>query len=1013
MELLSTRYGLISPYKQDDLIAKALRLYGEWAQNEIGSMLMFIQPGDSVLDIGAYIGTHTLAFAKHVGPGGTVHSFEPQPEAFQSLAICKQINGLTNVTIENFALGGEHHYQSTVVDLTRSHNDASFSLVQQDPNAVEEGSQIEIFPLDALDVQSCNFVKIDVEGMESMVLSGATSTIQRFKPVIFCEANFIEPSIPVLNWASSNDYHVFGLLSDAFNANNFLTEPEDIFSGANEASLVLIHKSSLARYRTNLLKIDACSIAGPDDLARLLLGKPQYIQEELEHFQNKRVRLDPGEGGAEHSGAVLVTPPDQVELSDVIGSRKILVAVPFYKNPGLVRPLFDSLCACSDELNRLDVSIVFYNDSPEDEGLYRELSFCINNNTAGLNLSVEHNEHNLGFVGTINNAFNLSRQLGQDIIILNSDTKVFPGTVSELREIAYRDPMIGFVSPRSNNATICTLPHVADTKDLSPDEHYSNFLKVRSALPRYQYVPIAVGFCLYIKWAMIAEFGGFDQIYEKGYNEENDLMMRANRYGYRAVLANRAFVWHEGETSFSLSDVSKSEREEKNRRLLLSRYPEYAVLTRRYFESSEYKAEGMLDCLADECVTIAFDFSSFGDYHNGTFEAGKKLLQAAARIWPSKIKLLVYMSDAAWGFHGLAGISRVCHAQPDSATESPLAIIRMGQPFNVETLVRLYKRAPIVAIFMLDTIAADCGNLSLDFDQSLWQFGLQWSDVIFAISDYTRDQLERRYVVGSNTSLVSTLCSTTMEDYKPAVECPIASKTGSYILVIGNKFEHKALIPTVAALVKVDIGVQIVALGCNDLPFDNVKCVSSGQLSDVELEQLYSGADAFIFPTHYEGFGFPLMHALARSKPVFVRDIPVFREIASTLVSGAENIYRFDTLDNLAARLQQGIPTWQGAPAKGEPDGWGRSASQVLAAIRVKIPNLDRVFLSRRLSELDLLKGGGAAPVAIVDRYNLVASQVSRRFEAVLARALSSPKVYVCARFAFRVLNKTRRAIFR
>ncbi len=42
---------------------------------------------------------------------------------------------------------------------------------------------------------------------------------------------------------------------------------------------------------------------------------------------------------------------------------------------------------------------------------------------------------------------------------------------------------------------------------------------------------------MYIKWQILADLGVFDEIYGLGYNEENDLIMRANRCGYRAVIA--------------------------------------------------------------------------------------------------------------------------------------------------------------------------------------------------------------------------------------------------------------------------------------------------------------------------------------------------------------------------------------------------------------------------------------------------------------------------------------------
>jgi glycosyltransferase involved in cell wall biosynthesis len=52
-----------------------------------------------------------------------------------------------------------------------------------------------------------------------------------------------------------------------------------------------------------------------------------------------------------------------------------------------------------------------------------------------------------------------------------------------------------------------------------------------------------------------------------------------------------------------------------------------------------------------------------------------------------------------------------------------------------------------------------------------------------------------------------------------------------------------------------------------------------GRVSEAELEWLYDHARLLVFPSTYEGFGFPLVEAFARGLPAIAADIPAFREI--------------------------------------------------------------------------------------------------------------------------------------
>lgn len=57
----------------------------------------------------------------------------------------------------------------------------------------------------------------------------------------------------------------------------------------------------------------------------------------------------------------------------------------------------------------------------------------------------------------------------------------------------------------------------------------------------------------------------------------------------------------------------------------------------------------------------------------------------------------------------------------------------------------------------------------------------------------------------------------------------------------------------------------------------NVKLLSA--LSDLEVRCLYKLCSLFVFPSSYEGFGIPILEAMAAGCPMVLSDIPVFREI--------------------------------------------------------------------------------------------------------------------------------------
>ena len=101
----------------------------------------------------------------------------------------------------------------------------------------------------------------------------------------------------------------------------------------------------------------------------------------------------------------------------------------------------------------------------------------------------------------------------------------------------------------------------------------------RAAAPSYPELPTGVGFCLYIRRALIDSIGVFDPVFGLGYGEENDFCMRAARAGFRNVLCDDAFVVHLGGSSFG---AKRGDLAQRNMAILLQRHPDYLDLVAAY-----------------------------------------------------------------------------------------------------------------------------------------------------------------------------------------------------------------------------------------------------------------------------------------------------------------------------------------------------------------------------------------------------------------------------------------------
>jgi FkbM family methyltransferase len=178
--LRQCRYGMMLCNRHDAYIGRSLEHYGEFSEGEAGLFRQLLKPGHVALEVGANIGAHTLLLAQLVGPTGTVLAFEPQRIVFRTLYANMALFSITNVRCVHAALG-KASGQITVPCLDHC-QDNNFGGVNLSRHAV--GESVPVMTIDGLDVQKCDLLKVDVEGMEQEVLEGAVRTTTALSPAL-------------------------------------------------------------------------------------------------------------------------------------------------------------------------------------------------------------------------------------------------------------------------------------------------------------------------------------------------------------------------------------------------------------------------------------------------------------------------------------------------------------------------------------------------------------------------------------------------------------------------------------------------------------------------------------------------------------------------------------------------------------------------------------------------------------------------------------------------------------
>lgn len=148
----------------------------------------FIKKDSIVIECGCHIGSHTIKMASLCEK---IYGFEPMPATYNVLQKNIELNSITNAIIYE---KGVSDNKGTTTFHWIGDGDTGQCGLDNNPmgkpqwiKATDETINVELITIDSLNLDKLDFMKIDVEGYEPLVIKGGFNTIKKCKPVIIME----------------------------------------------------------------------------------------------------------------------------------------------------------------------------------------------------------------------------------------------------------------------------------------------------------------------------------------------------------------------------------------------------------------------------------------------------------------------------------------------------------------------------------------------------------------------------------------------------------------------------------------------------------------------------------------------------------------------------------------------------------------------------------------------------------------------------------------------------------
>lgn len=453
---------------------------------------------------------------------------------------------------------------------------------------------------------------------------------------------------------------------------------------------------------------------------------------------------------------------------------------------------------------------------------------------------------------------------------------LIPGSevIAQLIAGFHQDPMFGTIQPRFAEHTtdrIWPIPGSGDSSETSPRTLRDSLLRI----PPDVVTPELPACCLILRWELLIGLESADHGGSTLAGGLLHLLAHARRLGFRNLVRNRVVV----STSLAYADIYPSASQADIDKLCAID-PHAAGSLRELAGLSQSRMEALLDASfpdVDGRLRLLLDCRGMPALHNGTAMCVLGFLHGFTEL-DSSWNVHVLSSASAADYHNLVRRYPRFHHLTDEIRGTYAAAVVLNQPWGISSVAELHRHALLTAFLMLDTIAWDIYP-GRSRTEAAWRFIARHADGLFYISHFTQERFNVRFPVAPDVDEAVTHLSLAQEDHadlpEPGAPAP------NQILIFGNEFDHKHVLPTVQLLSDAFPFHRITAIGIEDAPRPNVAAIASGQVSRSTLLRLIAGADVIVFPSFYEGFGLPVVEGLARGRTVLVRRSALWAEIAA------------------------------------------------------------------------------------------------------------------------------------
>ena len=217
------------------------------------------------------------------------------------------------------------------------------------------------------------------------------------------------------------------------------------------------------------------------------------------------------------------------------------------------------------------------------------------------------------------------------------------------------------------------------------------------------------------------------------------------------------------------------------------------------------------------------------------------------------------------------------------------------------------------------------------FDLPFWNFFL-WAAArrsrgLIAVSQATADDLERYY--GRSAQVIHHGVE------REFFEISQHREPRDYLLCVSTTHPHKNLQRLLRVYAETRNGPRLVITGVRGFAAEEIESAAAGSVELTgwipreQLYELYRGALGFIYPSTFEGFGMPVLEAMAAGVPIACSDIPPLREVAGPTVHFFDPGSDGEIRDALLMLNSGKIPT-QAAQRRAVEFTWEKTARATL-----------------------------------------------------------------------------------